>query len=1424
MTPTNVAQVQPTRSHRRSPSVSSMNARNSLSSSKALQRSHSVGSMMERTFRSPSPGRSPAPSVPDIPPLPTVPAMDTILARQRVKPGTHRRHTTLNTQPLRTASEAASRDAAHGSWFGGAAAGDGAAVRPLDPGLCAAANAMEKKPRLRSFSPSINFSYPRSRLRSSSPTDSAQSLVYDANSRRMVPRSRLLARSQSAYDDIDRPTNHKQSMPAPASGSHLHKGTLARTQAPALEASHPAVVDSDNGPVLAPLLTTAQSQDPSKGSKKKKQKKKKNKKKQYDLHDAPEAENSALFADKEPPSSSSTRPSSEPAKGDQNRVAGRQADEKVQQEVAHPKAASSAVQPRDQSPPLSTASLVPLGMEASKQTMIAKARPNRLRSESPAKPASLGTPVDQPAALRHEPPARSMSPRKSAMKPLSPTRTASSGGDEASSPGLGPNIVSGQDDASVSRKKSTRVSWDDKGTTVAGETAQHAEGEAQPIPSSPTKTLWHGIATKYGGKKDSAAISDDEFMTPRPALPLFGSVRERKAKNENTGERPLVRPTDRQLSSLTALVGSETKGEVTDSGIAADAAIGPTLTQDQASRNAANISKFREPLPASASATEGGLAVGDNSADDLYSSGSAELDQPISVPDGEPSNAKTTVTGPEIASDKAMDASVIISSEDSSSFAASGPANGQVSQAVSTQQQADILERRPEVPGGFPEDNSPRTAEFPAMTDMPPAHQAESSKPEGELNNDALALSQLVETSTAPIPVMDDIEEEEEENDRNSFYSDAREEIVDADGHGYLSLDAVVDGPSGTKAARRSRELAEHKDSEKKETVAEASPPPSTEQSTTATGQTFDEWEKAKAYWKSLSTGQRRQLEIEALSEIGDDEPPKTAIAKKKKDKKGAKVSFTTGEDKGPANKKKPVKRVSVVTPRPETGSGSGGPGPSAPPSSMKKSMRSGGRQPPPVAAAAAVAARKQTGPRSDNSSTGGSGMRKSLRFDGVDGKDGLVRPSLSQSGRPSSFQTPGSGLGNLAKASKRNASDDKLASRSSYKPSLRRRGSDESDSSFTRATRSSGGTKFGFRQSMRSGSRLEPPSPSFASKGSGRFSLRSLSPTSLRRNSVASISSTINSFGGGGGSRMRQSLRADSADSRNSRIGLSPWGRSGSRNRSKKTKSSRFADSSDEDDGPAVFSTRFADSSDEDERVKDRSAGRRNKARELPKSLRGGESSSRTATKNGGRHNNEQDSTLRRSRSGRGSLMPREETSRGSFMSKLQHGKRDGSGKIGRDHGESAARRDTKLERSARELATLRHSRQASWPLAEAADGAKEQKGDEGAGEVEADKEAGGVLDGSEGDAATSAAAKKKNLSSSPSSVFSRAFHRRRSLSESMVMRGGRSNVVDDDDEDDGGDDDDDNIRGDDGGSLRQPSGRKKKFRTLRKILGIHG
>ena len=1307
MTPTNVAEVQSKRALRRSSSVASLNGSNNGRRHHQLQRTPSVGSMMERTFRSPSPGRSPAPRERDVPPVPAMPSMDNLIADQRTngRTKTPRGSSALQTQPFKTASEKI-RDSQNqqGSWFGAATARETASPRAADAVLRSPVTSPIRRSsasydqRPGSAASSINFSYPRSNMRSPSPTFDDQTLVYDANSRRMVVKSEMMPRSQSVRESppVEKPRK-KQQTSLDRSGSHLSKGTVARTQAPALEAEEQVEEQAKvPEPEPAPVAETS-TLTPAPATQSPKKKKKKGKKKKKAAVPALGVQQTALdgevgeAADARPalvsrPSVVEEDPEGEDAEGD---VAGPVRAVPMGSTIAIP-------------PPAETETVT--GTTSKKSPALDKKQKqavgqDRVPSESPARSARFSAAPDQ-LAVKHEPPPRSVSPRKSALKlrGVSPSDDGSEPSARAASPFLGEDAT-----ATTARKKSARVSWDDRNTVVVGEAAAPQLTDSPVIPSPQTKKPWHSVVSKFT-RKDPVALAEDETMTPRPALPQFGSVREKKVRD--TEERPLVRPADQSRRDVAI---------VPESGHSTDESVGAILAQDAASRNAPNTSRYREPLSAVPS-------IEKDEDNDAEGETSEDFDTDATT---EPEESSTPV------------------SRDSQPIPSAF-----FSPATPTKAEKALTKDEEQVPSISVSTASPR----------PEDPQEESDEELG--SSGASTPTRSADPLAVVASPMADIREEDEETETDRF-SDAQEDLEEseAEGNGFLSLDAVVDSPPATpKAKKPPAEMIAALKKESEQMDAPETEPSSEPPASIVPG---NDWENAKAYWKSLTVEKRRQLEIEALSETGE-EVEAAPVAKQTPKKEAQKTEFNktlvdgTGKTNGdrtyqiqPGSKwsagegnnenvTDTAKRASLVASQPKA---------SAPtvskmrqsmrqstrnettapathdldaekPGSMRKSMRAEPAGPAMARPRTADGPAKR--PVSESFTTASPPaitMRKSLRSRSKEEETGRQRPNLSSTGRPVSYHAPSPAT--ASKEHRRNLSSTDLSSSSGMKPTLRRRGSDESDSSFKRRKRAGSGDGHSFRMSMRA-STEEPPLPSEAAK---RFSLRSLSPPAFRRNSFSSLpAGTSASFAGGSG-RMRQSLR-DRPTSSSSRMRMGGFKKQPA-GFGRKAKNSRFGDSSDEDDDGdlSFFKSRFADSSDEDE-----PAPLPTKGRGMAKSLRGANGSSASAPdRDRGLASPEPESdgegiTQPKRRSflggnkaardgpGRGTLdatptasPARPASRRGSFMSILRR-KKDPSSMVTKDAGESVARKDTPLERSNGELAVIRngtlHKRKTSWPL----------------------------------------------------------------------------------------------------------------------------
>ena len=145
----------------------------------------------------------------------------------------------------------------------------------------------------------------------------------------------------------------------------------------------------------------------------------------------------------------------------------------------------------------------------------------RYESESPARSAHFSA-APLLEVTRHNPPPRSVSPVKSALKGSSP-RPSSPVASHGREPSEAGSVLS--DDGSTrsnKKKKSVRVSFEERPITV---------GAAAATTDSPTNNI---LSPQYKSKP----VDEETFqMSPRPILPSFGSVRGRKSRSQENVTR-----------------------------------------------------------------------------------------------------------------------------------------------------------------------------------------------------------------------------------------------------------------------------------------------------------------------------------------------------------------------------------------------------------------------------------------------------------------------------------------------------------------------------------------------------------------------------------------------------------------------------------------------------------------------------------------------------------------------------------------------------------------------------------------------------------------------------------------------------------------------------------------------------------------------
>ncbi|KAH8662019.1 hypothetical protein BX600DRAFT_308294 [Xylariales sp. PMI_506] len=1468
-TPTNVAQVQTKRTMRRTPSISSAGSAAAATGgnhSLGLRRRDSSSSMTERTFRSPSPrgDRRPAPQEPPVPEIP---------AGHRVSRSTS--SVGVGMQTFRTASQ--KLESGMPSWYT-QPHGDVSNVRTSDAPM-----ASKQRPKSTSVIPqrsesrssSINFSYPgraraqsppaspttnskpewsqtlsrltqRASVNSSANFSSGKALVYDPNSRRMVPKAELDAIEYRVKGAADRqPKKKRISSGIQRSGSHLAKGTVARLKGTIVESGREDYVPPQGEPADATrrtesvrtpeeqkrILSTAVLSN--------------GKPSEVLLHvRSPEPRDSRIFTPSPTPprddsdytassleanklASHSSAPVEEQPEEEREEEKAEEEDDEDEDEdededseptfmpsqevldaldAVPTRRASHETQPvQTPSDGMRPASSEDISEQSQHQDQVPEpygsnvrdlqsehqyyvtnkpvaelarenGEPRRSTSISPVRQARFAPNPSEQLIVRHTPLPRSASPIKSALKHSSPSPRDVSPSDNGSD--IGGSRAFPADREHLPRKKAVRVSFDERSPIIVGESAP-AEDSA---PSSQqTRRPWYSNIGR--NKKKDFELEDDEVMKPRPALPSFGSVRDKKNR-EPVEERPLIRPHEPALSPVPSSIvatpfDNATITEPKVLGQSSDQALGGLLAANQASSNEANISRYREPLPPVVTSLEGNGELSDETSeseeefvktiDDNYD---PELSSTRSA-DASRSEMQTVQALPEAT----MQEETVSSDVPQYYLEPTSSEIPSVQVIQPTPSAIDETEVEPykeyfDVPGMFPESNDSEDSPLSHTTDTFSKSAANAMKePESAaLPSQAQSLPQTTLVTTHVGPLEDMFENKSDKSDNDSIYSDAYEEIPEADGDGYLSLDAVVESPisktfpsQGTESPT-SKQLKKVIEDFSTVTYSAAAPPTANFMSTSTSLE--PEWEQVKTYWRSLTEEKRRQLEQEALEDAGadgDEEDLKTPVRRlSNRTKKTLQQKQATGvaqlaksqaeaAEAPRLQHPQPINLERVYMIQPGAKATHGPISPTTDSRRMRQSLRSEPSKPVAVA----------------KSNPGDVHMRRSMRTNpvGIESSHHSTQERAGSQSIPTSKSAPGIGTsrqtalqGNTKTASVEIAATAATASSRLSKSTPKRRGSDASDSSFRRS-RASNGDSFFFPRTMR---RDTAPSQSpEATRGSSRFSLRSLSPTGSAFRRTAAPPVAI--------SGMRRTLRSgsdSSHESKRSALHFPSFGRSNkSASKASGPRARRFDDSSDDEEHGPKFNSRFVDSSDEDD-VRPSSSSKpltrgslRNAASvstlkrtaatpvpeenedspdlpdsddEEPSMLMPSPMQSpngRAAFRPASHRSNSGigTSTIQRSGSGRAALATSPATPvvtgkrSSSFMGNiLRRNKRADPGKISRSElAESAARRDTKFERSVEQLRDIRGdgrpispklqkraalSRGGSWPLPEGA------------------------------------------------------------------------------------------------------------------------
>ena len=754
---------------------------------------------------------------------------------------------------------------------------------------------------------------------------------------------------------------------------------------------------------------------------------------------------------------------------------------------------------------------------------------------------------ETPGGARHQPPARSVSPAKSALK-SSPSRgqspiigrptgrRASLAAGEASD--TASNISEDGPRSVPKKKKSARVSFEDDSVTVGRAASPHMASDDKPKGRS-----WFDLVRE---KNQEGAVIDsdqDSVIKPMPTLPSFGSIRDRH-------DDPVLETTKEQKPS-----DDWAKNTLRSMDTSTDQMIGGIIAQNAAAKankgdaQTTSHSDPTAPLPPQVTSVEGSGYHSENETG-LYN------DERVTT---EKQSQDQTTAVPSIELQPATPALEI---------------RGQDKEWLG-------------MPGGFPGSTEDTESKSTSLTSTIPATEYASPaitpatigiaepEPEGAAQQHEPGAPHVGEVAEGLRSQIDAQSGEESDDTSISIYSDAAEDPDDLDGDGFGSINAIVESPATPIVPLIARSPPASPTvkppAEKHPVENDPLPKDSTRRSLARNESELSEpgsdegWDRAQAYWSGLSQTKKLQLEHAALPGAIDEPviPNKTmrgpdSVKKKKKVPKKRVSPPDSNQAASPqASPLKSSMRKSQSEPMQE--------------SQMRTSMRGG---PPAKPGLKNSAQRTSMAPSTDPKGT----LQKKPRPVSAVAMVDYNKPQKAHTRAASALGTSSS-LTPVAPQAKQ--------TKSVIRPSVFRNDSDSS-SSFKKSRPSTPGAgKYTMKRTMRPSSMdTRPQSP----------------PVTGQAPSSATARRPFSSVGpGGGGGGMRTSMRGsvdsgkpartslrDSVDSKRPKS-PSRFGFGKSKTKSVEAKptsrfSSRFAGSSDDEDYRPPPSSRFADSSDEDE------------------------------------------------------------------------------------------------------------------------------------------------------------------------------------------------------------------------------------------------
>ncbi|KAK1819038.1 hypothetical protein LTR12_006484 [Friedmanniomyces endolithicus] len=571
-------------------------------------------------------------------------------------------------------------------------------------------------------------------------------------------------------------------------------------------------------------------------------------------------------------------------------------------------------------------------------------------SISPARSAHFSrSPVIE--AIRHDPPPRSISPAKSALKhhhsPASSVRTASP---MATFSPAGPRAP-----ASEFSDKTSNASEDEPGKKEKKRARVSFDEQPREIDAAGAVSVPKAIVSASGGgtlptRDRSPAVNEQlesDMMKPRPALPSFGSVG-RRVRAGSPPEKVTEMPPERGgMSTDHAIAGILSNAHMRERKDAEVPLLPEEAARKEAEGYATDESEREEPLLGPQMA--GTLAKSPGTAQPLkarkLSVDELDLEQPKTR-----DFATESARQPALSAGHDMDVPAI-NLQPPTPGDEVGKELGDPDDSIEVPPRSQRSFELFRVPGGWADEGS-EDKNFAAP--MPSTHKMMSTRDrlQSILSQPVMNQAAPVEPAEAPIsdasfsatvrqpaPILDVLDEE---TDDSAAFSDAAEDLSDFEGEGYGSLDAIVSSPVVSPTVPAEQTSADVLDSPTSEQTAKKQ---QQHRGGKREEQESGDWTQATAYWSQLTKEKRLQIERQHMSDDEDERPAAAMTGVKKAKKKVA----PKGAPTAPGGQQQAMPRTLR-----------GQPGPAPAPAStenevhMRRSMRgsTGNDGPPPAAAA----------------------------------------------------------------------------------------------------------------------------------------------------------------------------------------------------------------------------------------------------------------------------------------------------------------------------------------------------------------------------------------------------------------------------------------------------------------------------------------